>query len=236
MRSRLSRRIAAKTRKNIILSIFGVVIVIFIAVQFGIPILIKSSLFIAGLGKTSDTVQENSSNSTFISAPILNSLPEATSSAEIEISGIAGKDQKISIYINGELINKIDAENDGTFSTNEKISKGKNTIKVKAIKGSLQSETSNLEEIYLKNDPPPLSISSPQNNESFDKDQKFAEVKGTTDPDVRVTVNSLWAITDSNGNFSYRLPLKDGENVINIIATDDALNKTEKQIKVTYSP
>ena len=70
----------------------------------------------------------------------------------------------------------------------------------------------------------------------FEKDQSTVKVLGKTDPGVRVTVNGFWAVIDENNNFSYNLPLQNGENMIKIEAIDQAGNKTEKEIKVTYSP
>ena len=59
---------------------------------------------------------------------------------------------------------------------------------------------------------------------------------GKTDSGVRITVNGFWAVIDENNNFSYSLPLQDGDNAIKVVAQDQAGNKAEKEIKVTYSP
>ena len=48
-------------------------------------------------------------------------------------------------------------------------------------------------------------------------------------------MNEFWAIVDAGGNFSYTLPLQNGENTIKVVATDEAGNKTEYEVKVTYS-
>jgi bacillopeptidase F len=90
--------------------------------------------------------------------------------------------------------------------------------------------------ITFKSKPPTLQIKSPTDGQSFSKDQNIAEILGTTDPHVRITINNFWAIIDEKNNFSYSLSLKDGENEIKIVALDQAGNKTEKNIKVTYSP
>jgi bacillopeptidase F len=99
-----------------------------------------------------------------------------------------------------------------------------------------ESEFSNVLTVAFKSAPPSLNLDSPSDGQSFSKDQNTATVKGVTDPDVKVTVNGFWAITDSQGNFSYDLPLQNGDNKITVIATDMAGNKNEKDIKVTYSP
>ena len=232
-RSRLSRRIEQKTKKNLLLSILGIILVLLLVFKFGLPLLINLSLFLSG-GK-GDAQLENK-NPSFIAPPILNSLPLATSSASIIISGVASKDQTIKLYINDDLINTAKAQDDGSFSFKETIKPGENFIKAKAAVDDKDSEFSDTIIAVYKNAPPSLNLNSPTDAQSFSKDQNLVEVKGTTDSEVRVTVNGFWAITDDSGEFSYRLLLQNGENKIKIIATDLAGNKTEKEIKVTYNP
>lgn len=234
VRSRLSRRTEQKTKKHLVLSILGIVLVTLFIFKFGIPLLINLSLFLSG--SKGAEVQSQNHNPSFIAPPILDPLPQATRSANIIISGIASKDQTINLYINDNLIDSIKTKKDGTFSFKETISTGENTIKAKAVAGNKESEFSNEITTSFKSAPPSLKISSPSDGQSFSKDQNAAEVKGTTDSDVKVTINGFWMITDNSGNFSYHLALVSGENKIKIEAVDTAGNKKELEIKVTYSP
>ena len=223
-----------KTKKNLLLSVFGIVLVILLVFKFGLPFLVNLSLFMSG-SKGNQEQSENKGPS-FIAPPILNPFPQATSSANIIVSGVASKNQTINLYINDNLIDSIKTKDDGEFSFKETIKPGESTIKTKAIVGEKESEFSNTITTAFKSAPPSLSIISPTDAQSFSKDQNIAEVKGATDPDTRITVNGFWAITDNTGEFLYKLPLQNGENKIKILATDLAGNKTEKEIKVTYSP
>lgn len=233
LRSRLSRRMEQKTKKNLTLSILGIVLIILLVFKFGIPFLVNLSLFLSGSQNKSEIVVQNPS---FIAPPALDSFPQATSSANIIISGIASKNQSVNLYINGNLIDTIKPGNDGRFSFKETIKPGDNIITAKTIVNGKESDTSNTITTAFKSAPPSLNINSPADGQSYSKDQNIAYIKGTTDTDVKVTVNSFWAITDSNGNFSYNLPLQNGDNTIRIEAIDLAGNKADKQIKVTYSP
>lgn len=233
-RSRLSRRIEAKTKKNLFLSILGIIVVMFLMFKFGLPLLVNLSLFLSG--SKGNQEQSENKNPSFIPPPILNSFPQATSSANITISGIASKNQTINLYINDDLISETETNDDGSFSFKETVKPGENTIKAKAVVDDKESEFSQPTTIIFKNAPPSLSINSPSDGQSFGKDQNMADVNGSTDQDVKITVNGFWAITDSDGSFSYSLPLQNGENKIKIIASDVAGNRTEKEIKVTYSP
>lgn len=233
-RSRLSRRMENKTKKNLALSLLGIILVIFVAFRLGIPFLVNLSLFLSG--SKGNQEQSQNQNPSFIAPPILDSLPQATSSANVVISGAALKNQTINLYINNELIDSIKTKDNGKFKFEETIKPGENIIKAKAVINDKESEFSQSLTINLKNTPPSLTITSPSNDQTFSKDQSATEIKGTTDGDATVTVNGFRAITDTNGNFSYRLPLQNGENKIAVIAIDIAGNKTEREIKVTYSP
>ena len=61
-------------------------------------------------------------------------------------------------------------------------------------------------------------------------------VKGKTEEKATVTVNERFVVVGSEGNFEYSLTLSEGENKILIVAIDKAGNKTEKELKVTYTP
>lgn len=234
IRSRLSRRMEQKTKKNFMLNVLGTILIIFFVLKFGIPLLVNLSLFLSGSKNNQE--QSKIQDPSFIAPPILNSFPEATSSADIVISGIAAKNQTINLYINDNLIDKTTTKDNGSFSFKETISAGENIIKAKAVVREKESEFSNPITTAFKSAPPFLNVSSPTDGQSFSKDQNVTEVKGTTDADVKITVNGFWAIVDDSGNFSYNLPLQNGENKIRISATDMAGNTNEKGVKVTYSP
>ena len=233
-RSRLKKYSEKKTRKTIILSIIGIIIILYILFKFGIDFLVNFSLFISG-----SRSQSNSSTITnqinFVSAPILNPLPPATNSAEIIISGSSSKSETIYLYINSSIVDQTQTDEKGVFHFVENLEKGSNLINAKAEYKNSKSSLSDSFNVLFINSSPTLNISSPQDGESFKKDQNSVTVSGKTDPGISVTVNGFWAVIDDNNNFSYNLPLQNGDNQIKIIATDQAGNKTEKDLKVNYS-
>ncbi len=233
-RSRLSRKIEQQSKKNLIFSILGIVVVFFILVKFGIPLLINFTFFISGFGNYNSQIKEDTKS--FVSPPVLNPMPSATSSANVVISGVASPNQMIELYINDNLLNKIETLENGSFTFEEIIKEGENIIRTRAIDGKQKSDYSKSITVYLRKKQPSLSVISPTDGQTFSKEQNVIDVLGQSDPDIKVTVNGFWAITDGNGNFSYRLPLQNGENIIKIVAEDQALNKTEKEFKVTYNP
>lgn len=233
-RSRLSRRMEQKTKKNLLLSILGIILVLLLVFKFGLPLLINLSLFLSG--SKGNLEQSENKNPSFIAPPIFNSTSTATSSARIAISGVASKDQTISLYVNSDLVDETKTEDDGNFSFEPTLRPGENTIKAKAIMKDKESEFSQPLTIVFKSAPPSLNITAPIDGQSFGKDQNMLAIQGITDPDVKITVNGFWAISDNDGSFSYTLPLQNGENKIKVVATDAAGNRSEKEIKATYSP
>lgn len=233
VRSRLSKRTERKTRKNLALSILGIILIVLLVFKFGIPLLVNLSLFLSGSQSNEETKIQSP---TFIAPPVLDSFPQAIASADIIISGIASRKQKINLYINDNLVNTTITTDDGKFSFKEVVKPGENTIKAKTVVNEKESDFSNIITVILKNAPPYLNILSPSNGQSFSKDQNIINVQGTTDSNVKITVNDFRAITDNNGNFSYNISLQSGDNLIKISAIDTAGNKTAKEIKITYSP
>jgi hypothetical protein len=232
-RSRLSLKTERKTRKTIILATVGILVLLFLLIKFGTSLLVGFSVFLAGNGNNQTTTNNNNSN--YISPPQLNPLPAATNSAQIVIAGTADKKEKIILYINDTTADNTDTDSNGNFSFNESLSQGDSQIKVKAQKNNLTSDYSSVYSVTLKNSAPSLSIDSPSDGQSFSKDQNSVTVTGKTDTNVTVTVNGFWAIINGNNSYSYNLLLQNGDNQIKVVAIDSAGNKTEKDLKVTYS-
>lgn len=234
IRSRLNRRIERQNKINFLLSTAGVIIILLSVFKFGIPMLINLSLFLEANKNTQST--KTARQPIFISSPILDPAPYATNSAVMSVSGIAGSSENIELYVNDELTNQTKSQKNGRFIFNNiTLQQGQNTIKAKAEKNNIQSDFSQTQTINFTNRAPSLSIDSPADGQSFSKDESPIAVKGKTDPGVKITVNGFWAIVQDNGEFSYELPLTNGDNQIKVRATDSAGNATEKDLKVSFS-
>jgi hypothetical protein len=232
--SRLRRKLERKTKKNLFLGVIGIGIILFVLIRFGVPALANFTLFLSGIKNTDNSPTK--SEATFIPPPILESQFTATNSSSLIINGRAIKKYKINIYVNNEKQETLDSQNNGIFSTKITLIDGNNSVKAESYDNNgKKSSFSNIISVNYIKSAPMLTISSPADGDSFSKDQNKANVSGKTDAGVTVTVNNFWAIIDVSNTFTYELPLKNGENQINIVATDQAGNKTEKTIKVNYS-
>lgn len=232
-KSRLSKYSERKTRKTIFLNILGIIIVLYLLFKFGIGLLINFSLFLSG-SKDQGIVNQNSIN--YVAPPTLNPLPTATNSAQIKISGNSVKDSAIELFVNNNKTYETKTDDMGEFSFSNMLKNGNNQIKVRAIIKDKKSDFSNTLNIAYSNSVPNLEINSPQDGAQFKKDQNTVNVTGKTDPGVNITVNGFWAVISDTNNFSYNLALQNGDNQIKIVAIDQAGNKTEKEVKVNYSP
>ncbi len=232
-RSRLTKNAEKRTKKTLFLSLLGIIIVVFLLAKFGVGILVNFSLFLAG--SKDNLSSQNSNQINFVAPPTLNPLPSATNSAKIIISGKSTKDTKIELFINDDLSGDTETDKDGNFVFTQNLESGDSKIKTRAIYKDKKSDFSVSFDVIFKNSQPTLEITSPSDGQTFKKDQNSVNVQGKTDPGVSVTVNGFWAVIEDNNNFSYNLPLQNGDNEIKIIAVDQAGNKSEKSLKVNYS-
>lgn len=232
-RSRLNRRLENQSRKTLILSVVGIFLIGVILLKFGIPLLADLGFLSSQIIPKKESTKKNN-NEVYLSPPSINPLPEATNSEGIEVSGVSTTGETVSVYLNGSQFDEVEIESDGSFNLLIKLSEGTNIVKAKSVEGDKESDFSESVNIdYLKN-PPDLTIESPSDGETT-KESNF-NVRGKTDPSARVSVNGFRAIVNSNGDFSYKLALREGENEVKIVAEDEAGNKTEKIVKLNYSP
>lgn len=232
-KTRLNRYSERKQKKTIFLSVLGIVVLLFLLFKFGLPALINLSLFIAGNKGLTVTADNEIS---FISPPIFESAPVATNSARYEIKGTADKDSKVELLQNGKKKGEEETNDKGEFTFSVNLSEGENSFTARQIIKDKKSDYSSPLVIIYKNSPPKLEVSNPQDGASFKKEDKFIEVTGSTDADTTVTVNGFYAAINESNEFSYSLGLNDGDNEIKIVAVDLAGNRTEKTVKVNYSP
>jgi uncharacterized protein YfaP (DUF2135 family) len=238
-KSRLSTYTEKKTKKTIFLSIIGIVIILFLVLRFGLDLLVNFSLFLSGPRSQVES-QSNSNSINYLAAPVLNPTFTATNSAEVNITGKAMPDSDITLYLNGSTQDQTKAGSDGIFSFNEILKNGDNQIKAKAQNGNKKSDYSDPLNILYTNSAPTLDISTPFDGQTFNNNQTVSDntinITGQTDSGATVTINNFIATVDENNNFSYSFAMQNGDNQIKIIAVDQAGNKTEKDLKITYSP
>jgi hypothetical protein len=232
--SRLKKHLKQEAYKNVLLGTLGIVVVIVLLVLFGTKILVGFSLLVGNLtGSSQDTDNATQNAATYIAPPALNPPFDATNSATITISGAAAPQEKISLYLNGEVVDRTTVKSDKSFTfTGVTLKNGDNSLKAKVVTDDKESDFSNEVKISFINKAPSLSLDNPQDGQGYKKEESPIKVTGKTDPGVKVTVNDFRAIVDGQGTYTYLYNIHDGENDIKVVATDDADNKTTKEVKI----
>ncbi len=232
--SRLKQHLEKQTGRNILLVVGGLVIIGIVIVVFGTQILIGFSLLLEKMRGNDTTPTVTKEEKSYIAPPILDPAVDATNSAQIVISGSAEKKQTIYLYINDQLVNKTSVRSNNSFNFPDvTLENGQNEIKVKAVTQDRQeSSFSQAIHISFLKEEPSLSIDKPQDGQGFNKSSGPVNIEGQTDPGVQITVNDFVAIVDDQGKFSYLYTLKDGENEIKVVATDDAGNKKTQDLRI----
>lgn len=235
-RSRLLKKAQRRSTQNLILSVVGIILILFIFLRYGIPILSDVSFFASNALSTGDGSKEKESeNDDFIPTPRLDSLPKATKDKDLKVSGTSVSGLSVQLYLNGSREDEREVEEDGSFEFIVPLTDGENIIKVRAAKGDKTGDFSSNKSVTLKNKPPELTIESPNDGANI-SGQNPHEIKGKTDDaDNKITINGFQAINKPDKSWVYMATYKGGENELKIIATDSAGNTTEKIIKINYS-
>jgi len=231
-RSRIERKNEEQiTKKTIFLGILTIFVFISVLI-FGLPLLIKFSVFLGESKSKKDTQTEN------IVPPLAPrfTVPfDATNSATLNINGFAEPKTTVELFKNDVSLNKIEVSDSGDFSfENVALDEGGNDFSAVAIKGdTTSSEKSKILIISYDKTNPELTLTNPSET-SLTVDSADFDVVGKTEAGVSVSINGRIASVDDSGNFKLKIQLNSGNNDIEIIVTDAAGNKTTKKIAIKY--
>lgn len=216
------------------MAVVGILGIFTLLLLFGVKALIGFSLLVEKLRGTSTPVPQQAQ--TIILPPTLDPPVAATNSATIPVTGKGQKGLTVILYVNNKEFNKVSVKDDGTFHVvSVPLTGGANTISAKLTdaKGNV-SDLSNIVSVDYGNTPPKLVISDPADNSTVNGDTNTVTVNGITDDNVTVTINDRVVVIKTDNSFTYRYPLNEGDNILNIVATDASGNQTTVQRKITY--
>src|SRR3989339_1022625 len=229
---RLERVQERKLRNKIFLYVIVLFVVLYFIFTTGFKILLNTSSFISGLFPQPSTNPMNKIEDSFSSVDIY-SIPQATNSARIIITGSTLNFDILSFYLNTKKIKEIETTAD-TF--NEEIGdleKGDNNIYIVAKSKDSKTEINTITyKVFYKSEKPILEISEPSDSSTTSNQE--IKIKGKTDKETYIHINDLPVVVDANGAFETSVRLKDGDNQITIVAQDIAGNTETKSLKVTY--
>jgi len=232
--SRINRVADRKEKRRLLLAVVGIIAVFALVLLFGVKALIGFSLLVDKLRGSTPTTSQQSQ--LIILPPTIDPPPTATNSATISVTGKGQTGLTLILYVNNSEFKKLAVGKDGTFMVpNVSLTNGTNTISAKLTDAKDNvSDLSNIVSVTYGNTPPKLVISDPTDNTTISGDQNTVTVNGMTDDNVTITINDRMVVIKTDNSFSYNYPLNEGDNILNIVATDTAGNQTTIQRKVTY--
>lgn len=211
----------------------GIVLAILI---YTIPKLLESfSVFIETL--KGENAEEPVADAPIILPPTVDSVPEATNTAQIAVSGYAENADRVELFVND--ISKKDIRvksSDQSFSTKIPLFEGENAITIIAYdaEGNKSEPTDPIHIAYVSGGPD-LIIDAPQDGDEVRGGDGSLEIRGITSNDADVTVNGRWVRVKPDGSFSYTFRLVEGDNEVKIEAKDQAGSVSSTTRRVHYS-
>lgn len=233
--SRLRRVEEKYAMRRMALAIIGSIALLVFVGLFGVKILIGFSLLVDRIRGTSPQTQPTQVT---LQAPVLDTLPEATNSATLTISGKSSAKASIIIYVNDKEYKRTSAGADGSFTLDSiPVDEGTFSASAKVFDDKNNtSEPSNVISTIIDRKPPKLDISAPEDHATVNDGTHKVLVQGITDEDMKVTINGRIVVVKSDGSFTYSMPLNDGDNKLTILSRDLAGNETKVERTVTYQP
>lgn len=235
-RSRLARqenkRMVQQTLAIVVASIAFLVLFFWV----GVPSLIKLAVALGNSKSTSRFAQEVDTIPP--APPQLDLLPVATASATITLTGTTEAGVKVYLFQNGIKTQETTADNQGNFTfLNVNLSSGNTSFYAQSIDlAGNQSHNSTTQVITFDNEPPKLDLTKPQDGQQFvGQTQQLIDIVGTTDPQANVYLNDRQLVVTGDGSFSTKYQLQEGDNLLTFTAIDEANNKTETSLTVSFS-
>jgi len=231
-RSRLARRNEETVTKKTVFMGFLTILVIILVILFGLPLLVKFSVFL-GNTKKNDSLEEKAVPPL---APRLILPYEATNSANISINGFSESGVEVELYKNEISIGKTQVTENGDFVFKDiTLEEGDNSFSAIAnSKNAGSSDGSIPMLISYDNKIPELKLTNPTEKE-LTVDYADFDIIGETEKGVNVTINGKLAVVDDSGKFKLKMQLNMGKNELEVVARDIAGNESKSKVTITYS-
>ena len=168
-----------------------------------------------------------------VDTPVITSPEDGavTNEANVTVEGTASPETTVEVLQDGEEAGSAEVGEDGTFAVSTELTEGENEFTaVTYVNGEMADESEPIT-VTLDTEAPDLTVTSPEDGENTTRET--ATVEGTVSDDhlETVTVNGQETAV-SDGEFSQRILLNEGENVIEVMAADEAGNVSTETITI----
>ncbi|BCB04663.1 S8 family serine peptidase [Bacillus sp. KH172YL63] len=168
-----------------------------------------------------------------VTAPVITSPKDGsfTNKDSVTVEGTSAPTTTVHLFNGDEKAGTADTAEDGTFSLDVSLHEGENVLTAKAATEQGMTGPSDAITIMLDQVKPELSITSPEHDMKTNREAITVEGTVMDENLAWVKVNGEKASV-SDGEFSHRILLDEGENVIQVVAKDKAGNKKKKRVTV----
>lgn len=235
-KTRLQRKKEKESLRQAVKYLLLIFVLLFLLVRFGLPALINMAAFFGEVKSTNEPIQKTDTVPPMV--PQLIPPPEATMSGHINISGYGETGSTVELYLRGINVDEVMVDEKGNFEFKSvELREGNNEIYAKSRDNQENySESSNTYTVIMDNVAPELTVDSPSNGDRFfDKDSPIT-VKGISEAEADLRINGRFVMVASDGNFSTSLSLNEGDNQVEVVASDEAGNQTKVSMTVNYTP
>lgn len=235
-RSRLEKTESKRFARQAMVLGIATLILLVVLIIVGIPALTKLAIFFSG-GQGSIGAEPADTMAPL--SPQINTPPEATNSAKVSLSGYAESGSEVLLKKDDVEIQKSIVDASGSFSfSSVQLENGTNQFRLTAVDlAGNESPPTPLVSIDYDNEKPKLSVTNPkEGSKFFGSSERLISIVGETDHNTQVVLNNRSLVVDSAGGFTASHELSEGDNQLEIIATDNAGNTTTIAIKVSYQP
>ncbi|MBP9817996.1 hypothetical protein KBC75_04605 [Candidatus Shapirobacteria bacterium] len=231
-RSRIERKNEEEITKKTVFMGVATVLVIGLLLVFGLPLLVRLSIFLGDLKKNNQTTTQK------VLPPMTPRivLPfEATNSATILVSGFGEKGTTVELLKNDVSVGKAEVTENGEFNFSDIIlDGGENLFSAISISDkSGSSEPSKPLAINFDDQAPVLTMINPS-EDKLTVDYADFDVIGQTEKEARVTINGRIAMVDDAGKFKFKYQLTSGDNSLELVVRDLAGNEIRKTVMIKY--
>ncbi len=220
--------------KKLISSSLGIVIVITLTILFFT--FLGPKIFSLFGYLSLDRLKKTKEEKLITQPPVFSDTKKSTKDNKISINGFSEPGSTVRLFVNGPEVQKTTSDSGGKFTfTDISLSQGQNIMFAKA-EAQNKSESEKSESLYVTfdNKKPEIEIISPKHGEVIESVDSRINVKGIVSEKAAVSVNSHLAIVDESGNFQTLIAVKEGDNIINVLAVDEAGNEASKSISIKF--
>ncbi|MFD2046407.1 S8 family serine peptidase [Ornithinibacillus salinisoli] len=155
-----------------------------------------------------------------------------TNDASVTVEGTASPTTTVNLLNNGEEVGSAEIGDDGNFAIDVELTEGENEFTAVSIVNGEEATESESVTVTLDTEAPELTIENPSDGDKTNRETVTVEGLIADDHLDSVTVNGQEASV-SDGTFSKRIILDEGENVIEVVATDLAGNVSTETVMIS---